>query len=713
MQRNQVEDLLFGGRMARRYTQDTPILPDVWIAYAAEPGESKRLLLTPWQGQGKYHTTPGPLSLVVRHRLKAERQRVAAPPKRRTVRRGAPAQSDIFVHVAYNISTVLTELTFAELVRVVLPLSAWWQRRVIDAGYQKYISMLPELQGDEKFLASLDEPSVALPRRKPPPPKKGRGSRGSATAAGPASPYEVPPEVLWMIHVAGTIALAERAARSGSELPDDWPPPRGDNGGPSADRLAHLGEVVGAVSELLEGIDTTTTSVSTKDDDDPTATTNEVRIYSINLDRSAQVTLRDSRVSVKADSAARLFSLSCRDLSWAVIDSGVDARHPAFRRRDPAGKACPAPFDDQQNQTRITATYDLTLIHYLLNSDDAPEDPVDPGLKGRLAVIRKRVEAGKMAGATAEDQVFLAQYQRLKRSLLKGQTVDWKLLLPFITVPQTDLKSYRPPTNEHGTHVAGIIGADWRTTDTEDHVYPEPDADMQGIAPDINLYDIRVLDDKGRGDEFNVIAAMQFLRYLKAQRDYMAFHGVNVSLSIRQDVANYACGRTPVCDECERLVGSGIVVVAAAGNDGYKQFRLAKDEVLESFHSISITDPGNAEGVITVGSTHRLMPHTYGVSYFSSRGPTGDGRAKPDLVAPGEKITGPAPDGALVTLDGTSMAAPHVSGAVALLIARHRELAGQPHEIKRILCKTATDLGRERYFQGAGMVDILRALQSV
>jgi subtilisin family serine protease len=64
-------------------------------------------------------------------------------------------------------------------------------------------------------------------------------------------------------------------------------------------------------------------------------------------------------------------------------------------------------------------------------------------------------------------------------------------------------------------------------------------------------------------------------------------------------------------------------------------------------------------------------------------------------------------------MDGTSMAAPHVSGAAALLMARHRELIGSPRRIKEILCSTATDLGRERHYQGAGMLDILRALQSV
>jgi serine protease AprX len=54
-----------------------------------------------------------------------------------------------------------------------------------------------------------------------------------------------------------------------------------------------------------------------------------------------------------------------------------------------------------------------------------------------------------------------------------------------------------------------------------------------------------------------------------------------------------------------------------------------------------------------------------------------------------------------------------VSGAAALLMARHPELIGSPREVKRVLCATATDLGRERYFQGAGVVDALRAIQAV
>jgi serine protease AprX len=182
---------------------------------------------------------------------------------------------------------------------------------------------------------------------------------------------------------------------------------------------------------------------------------------------------------------------------------------------------------------------------------------------------------------------------------------------------------------------------------------------------------------------------------------------------VPHDVANYACGRTPVCDECERVVAGGVIVVAAAGNRGFNKLSDAEGGALGDYRYISITDPGNAENVITVGSTHRLMPHNYGVSYFSSRGPTGDGRTKPDLIAPGERIDSCSLHGYYETMDGTSMAAPHVSGAAALLIGRHRELIGQPQRVKEILGNSATDLGREARFQGRGMVDVLRALQSI
>ena len=143
---------------------------------------------------------------------------------------------------------------------------------------------------------------------------------------------------------------------------------------------------------------------------------------------------------------------------------------------------------------------------------------------------------------------------------------------------------------------------------------------------------------------------------------------------------------------------------------------------------LTINDPGNAELAITVGSTHRDMPHIYGVSYFSSKGPTGDGRLKPDLVAPGEKIIScaagverrrrpqqPTRDRRDDYMEdsGTSMAAPHVSGVIAAFLSVRREFIGQPEEVKEIFLRHATDLKRDRYFQGQGLVDLMRAIQSV
>ena len=183
----------------------------------------------------------------------------------------------------------------------------------------------------------------------------------------------------------------------------------------------------------------------------------------------------------------------------------------------------------------------------------------------------------------------------------------------------------------------------------------------------------------------------------------------------------FACGQSPVCVEVDRLVRSGVAVVIAAGNTG-KGFAL------------TINDPGNAELAITVGATHRDMPHTYGVSYFSSKGPTGDGRLKPDLLAPGERIiscaagpdlntfrskAGPLPadigakPGFYLERSGTSQAAPHVSGVIAGILSTRGEFVGQPEEIKDLLVKNATDLGRDRNFQGGGLVDMMRTIQAI
>jgi serine protease AprX len=533
----------------------------------------------------------------------------------------------------YNESHILAKVTFRELLRAVLPLTSWWNSDIL-SRFTPDPEQLRQLPQRKDFLQLLLNPAYQDPNG------------------------ILPSELLDFIRIAGAIALNRPMPETEREL------------------LDYFTEAVNALAELLSGAD-----LANKQKNPPV-------LFQASLNRNASPSVWRSRLAVKADAAVLLFSIRCNGLIWAVVDSGIDARHPAFRSTD---MDKPAALDDSE-WSRVRRTFDFTRIRELLGGE---------------------------FDALAENSVFASlpeahrtQIQSdLRRRLNTGQQVDWDLLRPFLEVKHG--ASYPAPEHEHGTHVAGILAANQPNS-------PPREQDLIGMCPDLDLYDVRVIDKNGQGDEFSILAALQFIRFLNSHADRLLVQGVNLSFSIPHAVDSYACGETPVCQECRRLVGSGVVVVAAAGNRGYRGSLgrasgadAAIADAFEDYRNISITDPGNAEEVITVGSTHRFQPHKYGVSYFSSRGPTGDGRAKPDIVAPGEKVESCTPGKRKAALDGTSMAAPHVSGASALLMARHRELIGRPARIKEILCKSATDLGRERAFQGAGMLDVLRALQLV
>lgn len=651
--RKACERVMFGVGRARRFTQDSPVLPDVWIKFAENLHAKRELLLTPFA-----EARPGDVRRVVEERLGPD-----------PMIDGEPRE------LIYNQSTALVTLSFEELVRVILPMTYWWSNMLWQRVDRKRVPINPgvllqDAENRRQAAYALEDPE----RR--------------------ASELGVSADLLWVFRIVGFLAVAYKENRGRTEgefepvLPDIDRP--GESSEPDAPPYDWTPEVE-AVAELLQGV---------QPHDDVKS-----RIWTVNLNRQAATAIVRSSVSVKADAARRLFELSCKDLIWAVVDSGIDATHPAFRRRkEPDVNGRQAIYDQPfelvdgkwVNRTRIVKTYDFLLIRLLLNP--ARLDPPSPKLPQRVRDI--------LTGDSQESRNIREELKTLTPRLLSGSEIDWGLLERLLEVPHDD--TYTVPRNDHGTHCAGILAADWRAGESGRENQPN----MQGICPDLGLYDLRVFDDAGLGDEFSIIAALQYIRYKNAHKDYFVIHGANLSMSIRHDVMNFACGRTPVCEEAERLVNNGVVVVTAAGNEGYVRYETTTGPS-EDYRSISITDPGNADLVITVGATHRFKPHTYGVSYFSSRGPTGDGRYKPDLVAPGEKIESTVPNENASKKDGTSMATPHVSGAAALLMARYEELIGKPLRIKQILTSTTTDLGRERYFQGAGMLDILRALQSV
>jgi serine protease AprX len=623
LEREWVEDLIFGTELLRRFTQDSPVLPDVWLGYANNLDQQLDLLLTPHLG-----VNAGDLSQKLRERLSAER--LTEHWRTRHGKVGGPETSP---RIAYNQANVVVRLWFDELIRVVLPLSSWFNDQVSKSNFLQVLKDLAEW-------ANLDE-----------------------VFRNPKSASEIKPELIWMIRLIGSIEVAL----------EEQPPEDTWDELTEKEHMAWWRKIQKDPRRMVQAVGALMTDLVP-------AVFDPYPLWTVSQNRPLFLSISRSVPAIKADAAYRLFNISCQDVTWAIIDSGIDAKHKAFLSHKP--DSISGQEESWEKRTRVVATYDFSLIRHLLSADGT-SDPALP------AELRQRLEEN------------LDMADDLRRSIIRGRNIDWSLIEHFLTIPHKD-PTYDRIIPEHGTHVAGILAADARDGD-----------DRKGVCPNIKLYDFRVFDQYGEGDEFSVIAALQFVRHLNANKDFLVVHGVNLSLSIRHDVANFACGRTPVCEECERLVGAGVVVVAAAGNQGYLQYMTSKGPQ-EGYLSISITDPGNADGVITVGATHRSMPHTYGVSYFSSRGPTGDGRIKPDLVAPGEKIESSVPgSGNYKVMDGTSMAAPHVSGAAALLIARHPELAGQPRRIKQILCDTATDLGREKYFQGCGMVDVLRALQSV
>src|SRR5262249_60792325 len=155
------------------------------------------------------------------------------------------------------------------------------------------------------------------------------------------------------------------------------------------------------------------------------------------------------------------------------------------------------------------------------------------------------------------------------------------------------------------------------------------------------LLSLKVMDGaagSGVGNVRGVIGALQYIQRLNGHGRRLLVHGVNLSVGYDFEPEWFACGQSPLCVEVDRLVRSGVVVVVAAGTTGFGYAQAVDGTTKQGGRALSINDPGNADLAITVGATHRDMPHTYGVSYFSSKGPTGDGRAKPDLLAPGEKI---------------------------------------------------------------------------
>ncbi|MDQ1636785.1 MAG: serine protease AprX [Pyrinomonadaceae bacterium] len=273
----------------------------------------------------------------------------------------------------------------------------------------------------------------------------------------------------------------------------------------------------------------------------------------------------------------------------------------------------------------------------------------------------------------------------------------------------------------HGTHVASMAAGNGRVSNRA----------YLGIAPNANIINLRVLNSRGTG---TVSAVLSALDWVMSNRATYNIRVVNISLGTAA-IDSYK--NDPICLAARRLVNVGIVVVAAAGNNGKDSAGL---KVYGQIHC-----PGNEPSVITVGAANTFGTEARnddGVTSYSSRGPTRsswtdstgskhyDHLIKPDIVAPGNKLIGAeAINNLLVTqnlqldagvtssvprkqmiLSGSSMSASVVSGGAALLLQANPTLT--PNMVKAILMYSAQPLaGFNMLEQGAGELNLEGAMR--
>lgn len=383
---------------------------------------------------------------------------------------------------------------------------------------------------------------------------------------------------------------------------------------------------------------------------------------------------RPSMRTIKAEACLTTFGADGTNIVVAVADSGIDGEHPHFRRHG-----------------------NLRLPRGMVHRDFVRDT------KGDAALVDPLGHGTHVAGIIAGH--------------FDGRTGEIGRLRKWYDAPAM------AGVSNHEESAQKVI-AEFNTKDGA-----EETTSIRGVAPKARLLSLRVLDDNASGKVSRLIAALDYVYELNDSGRKLKVHCVNLSLGYPFDAEWYAAGQSPLCVMVNRLVRSGVVVVVAAGNHGTLPMQGAGDRKFTVDQTIN--DPGNAEEAITVGSTHAEAPHMYGVSFFSSRGPTADGRMKPDLLAPGEKILSCA-TGAKLAADmrevdvslagvkalyredsGTSMAAAHVSGAVAAFLSIQGEFVNEPQRLKKVFMASCTDLGRKRDFQGAGLIDLMRAVQSV
>jgi len=351
-------------------------------------------------------------------------------------------------------------------------------------------------------------------------------------------------------------------------------------------------------------------------------------------------------------------------------------------------------LDHLQSVDGVTKVYPNVTYHSLRST--TPSFIGAPALWGRkLLSAGQSVKIGIIDdGLDRTHPYFKARGYRMPRGFPKGNKrfTDAKVIVARAFAPRSPKWKYAsrpfdPRNSEHATHVAGIAAGNYRTRARGSRI--------SGVAPRayIGNYKVLTIPDDGfglNGNSAEIVAGIE-----AAVRDGMDV--INLSLG----EAEIDPSRDIVARALDAAAAAGVVPVVAAGND------------YEDLGAGSVASPGSSASAITAAAENQHGPF---IASFSSGGPTPVSlRMKPDVTAPGEAVLSSVPRraGLWASFSGTSMAAPHVAGAAALLRQRHRGwtveqiksalvLTGKP-----VLGPGGTEVDTTR--EGGGTIDLVRA----
>ncbi|MGK2962124.1 MAG: hypothetical protein ACSLFK_08255, partial [Gemmatimonadaceae bacterium] len=342
IKREWLEDLMFTGAASRRFTQDSPVLPDVWLEYMKWSPQNRAhrvdLIITPHR-----NSSAPDLALALIQRLDADKDTAQWKEWHGT---GPLAQAGL----AYHQSAVVVKASFAELVRDILPMSEWWRDTVPDRS-GNLLGFLESTAGRKRVITALRElsrdPSLETEARETTPARKSPRRKVTAPL------QQVSPGLLWMIRVVGTVLVASRHELQESE----------DARAAFFTLSRQYADVVEAFSALLKGMPSVQSG-------------SPAHVWMVSRNRTVAPSIARSVLAMKGDAARRLFEVDTRNIAWAILDGGLDARHPAFRKPDKKSGARSAkafelgkkPANSRwENNTTVARTFDFSRIRNLLS----------------------------------------------------------------------------------------------------------------------------------------------------------------------------------------------------------------------------------------------------------------------------------------------------------------------------------------------------------